>query len=254
MRPPSERWRSSPADYGRALIGMASLRPMGGLPALSGYRSLSERVVAVAAGPSSARRCGALLLGFGLAAAACTVPAESHPAEVRPAVPSVPDSAPGPKTGGLVQLHDSDVLRVSRPEFAWATPIVARELIAIAERLHANRPGAVLTVGDLSRRSGGRFPPHETHRDGREVDIPWPADAEGRLLAPQAWDLLQALSENGNVEAIVIDGELHEGIRDAALASGATEEDLATLLPEPSLQRAHRSRHVHVRFRAVGAS
>lgn len=244
----------SPTLYGRALIGMASFRPPGPLPTLSSYRALSERVAAVAAGPSTARGSGGLLLGLGVAALACSVPAESHPQARPTAVLPVEELPASPKDVGLVQLHDSDVLRVAHPNLAWATPLAARELVAVAERLRAIRPGTVLTVGDLSRRGGGRFPPHKTHRDGREVDLPWPADADGRLLAPQAWELLQALSENGNIEALVIDGELHEGIREAAIASGATQEALATLLPEPSAEATHRSKHVHVRFRAGGAS
>lgn len=244
----------NPTLYGRALIGMASIRPVGVLPALSGYRSLSERIAAVAAGPSTGHGSGGLLLGLGLAAAACSVPAESptvtrlvaeSPAEAQPA-----SAAPG----DLVQLEASDVLRVARPEHAWATPMAAQELVAVAERLRAGRPGAVLTVGDMSRRKGGRLMPHRTHREGREVDLPWPVDAQGDLMNGQAWELLQALAERGSIEAIVIDGELHEGVREAAIASGATPEAIAAVLPEASTEPTHRSRHVHVRFRASGAS
>jgi len=194
---------------------------------------------------------GGLLLGLGVAATAYSVLAESPSATRLVAVPPLEAQ---PASGGLVQLEASDALRVARPEHAWATPLAAQELVALAERLRAGRPGAVLTVGDLSRRGGGRLMPHRTHRDGREADIPWPVDAQGDLLAPQAWELLQALSESGNIEAIVIDGELHEGIREAALASGATEQTLAPLLPESSAQATHPSRHVHVRFRSGGAS
>ncbi|MGH1345305.1 MAG: M56 family metallopeptidase [Nannocystales bacterium] len=240
--------------YGRALIGMASVRPLGSLPGLSGYRALAERIAAVAAGPSSPRGSGGLLLGLSVAALACSVQAESYPAveasAVSPAEP-LPVSA---RPSGLVQVQGSDVLRVAHPELAWATPAVARELADLAARLRLSSPGAILTVGDLSRRGGGRFPPHKSHRDGREVDLPWPVDEDGQLLAPQAWELLQALAESGSVEAIVIDGELHEGIREAAIADGATAEALAALLPEPSEDPTHRSRHVHVRFRAGGAS
>lgn len=32
-------------------------------------------------------------------------------------------------------------------------------------------PGARLTVGDLSRKSGGRFYPHKSHQSGRDVDL-----------------------------------------------------------------------------------
>lgn len=243
-----------PAEYGRALIGMASARPWGRLPALSGYRSLSERIAAVAAGRPRAHRSGALLLGLGLAAAACSVPAETLPAPEALAAAPAPESPRSSGDGRLVQVQDSEVLRVARPALAWATPEAARELAAIAQRLRAVRPGTVLTVGDVSRRGGGRFPPHRTHRDGREVDLPWPVDEEGRLLSEQAWELLQALSENGNVAELVIDGEIHEGVREAALASGATAEAVAGLLPDPGEQATHPSRHVHVRFRAGGAS
>lgn len=244
----------SPTVYGRALIGMASLRPLGPLPALSGYRSLTERVVAVAAGSSTRRGSGGLLLGLGLAAAACSVPAEP-PSVARPLTEPTLEALPASAgSESLVQLEASDVLRIARPEHAWATPLAAQELVAVAERLRARRPGAVLTVGDASRRGGGRLMPHRTHREGREVDIPWPVDAQGNLLNAQAWELLEALAHSGRIEAIVIDGELHEGIREAAIASGVTPEAIAGVLPEPSTEQSYPSLHVHVRFRASGAS
>lgn len=55
----------------------------------------------------------------------------------------------------------------------------------IARRVHAKHPGAVLTVGDLSKQGGGAVPRHASHRSGRDVDILFfAADARGKLLKP----------------------------------------------------------------------
>lgn len=40
-----------------------------------------------------------------------------------------------------------------------------------AEAVARARPGATLTVGDLSARSGGRLLPHSSHRSGRDADL-----------------------------------------------------------------------------------
>lgn len=45
--------------------------------------------------------------------------------------------------------------------------------------------GAPVQVGDISRKNGGAFPPHRTHRDGCDVDFR-PFSLKG-ALAPVAW-------------------------------------------------------------------
>jgi penicillin-insensitive murein DD-endopeptidase len=69
-----------------------------------------------------------------------------------------------PRTGvGYTWLRDDDRhYGVSR--FVHA---IARA----AAKVEAQRPGGVLTVGDLSVRSGGRLMPHLSHRTGRDADL-----------------------------------------------------------------------------------
>lgn len=73
-----------------------------------------------------------------------------------------------------VQLQESELIRFKNgsPEHTrWGTA----ELVGMLERAAAHvarvLPGGRLTVGDLSRRNGGWFRPHRSHRSGRDADI-----------------------------------------------------------------------------------
>jgi len=72
-----------------------------------------------------------------------------------------------------VELADTETLFVKHgsTDTRWGTA----ELVAMVERaansVAATHPGSRLTVGDLSRRHGGRAHPHRSHRAGRDVDI-----------------------------------------------------------------------------------
>jgi peptidoglycan hydrolase-like protein with peptidoglycan-binding domain len=46
-----------------------------------------------------------------------------------------------------------------------------RSIEALGEAWEDKHPGNPLAVGDISRKGGGPFPPHATHKDGRDVDL-----------------------------------------------------------------------------------
>ncbi len=70
------------------------------------------------------------------------------------------------------ELHESDALRFkSRSEARFGTDELVALLDRAARAVMARTPGARLTVGDLSRRGGGRFRPHRSHQSGRDVDL-----------------------------------------------------------------------------------
>ena len=50
-------------------------------------------------------------------------------------------------------------------------PRFVRAIERAAARVAHERPGAMLAVGDLSARGGGRLLPHLSHRTGRDVDL-----------------------------------------------------------------------------------
>lgn len=72
------------------------------------------------------------------------------------------------------------------------------ELIQLVERaawrVHLRHPGAKLSVGELSKREGGRIDGHRSHRSGRDVDIGfYLLDAQGRPVnAPLAFARVRA--------------------------------------------------------------
>ncbi|MBI3270371.1 MAG: penicillin-insensitive murein endopeptidase [Planctomycetes bacterium] len=54
----------------------------------------------------------------------------------------------------------------------WGRPETVRMLVLVAREWHRRHGAkAVLDIGDISRRDGGPFPPHVTHRDGLNIDI-----------------------------------------------------------------------------------
>lgn len=54
----------------------------------------------------------------------------------------------------------------------WGRPETIRMLILVAREWHKRHGSkAVIQIGDISRRDGGPFPPHVTHRDGCNIDI-----------------------------------------------------------------------------------
>ncbi|NOZ01312.1 MAG: LysM peptidoglycan-binding domain-containing protein [Deltaproteobacteria bacterium] len=56
----------------------------------------------------------------------------------------------------------------------WATPETKKYVYKCAAKYRAyfpKRKAAPIAIGDLSRRHGGRFPPHLSHQSGRDVDI-----------------------------------------------------------------------------------
>lgn len=122
-----------------------------------------------------------------------------------------------------------------------------------------------LVIGALSRRGGGRFPPHRSHQSGRDVDIrlpllpgavsthdPHPAEVDWHA----AWCLVEALHDLGTVNVIFLDIKLQRRLYEAARALGVSHDELRELVQwtpnsgrEPIVRhsRGHTG-HIHVRF------
>lgn len=130
----------------------------------------------------------------------------------------------------------------------------------------------VLVVADLSKRGGGRLPPHKSHQAGRDVDIWMPTlrgiykkSWLGRERKPlpaeidwfATWALIRALIEGDDVAHIFLEYELQQKVHHAATLMGATEEELARFIQWPRGRFASgivahsdgHTGHIHVRFR-----
>jgi penicillin-insensitive murein DD-endopeptidase len=56
----------------------------------------------------------------------------------------------------------------------WGNPRLVRAIEHAARTVHEAMPGGPpLVVGDLSAKDGGKIPRHQSHRTGRDVDLPW---------------------------------------------------------------------------------
>jgi penicillin-insensitive murein endopeptidase len=175
------------------------------------------------------------------------------------------------------ELHESETLRFKTPhsEAHFGTD----ELVGLLER--ASRavaiasPGERLTIGDLSRRGGGRFSPHRSHQSGRDADVGFyvfdgdrhPLDLDrffdfrrdGTVRGHDElhydfvrnWQLVEALvTDEVPVQWIFIERGLRGYLLQEGARLGASPEVLAhaeAILSQPSRGGRHND-HFHVRI------
>ncbi len=53
----------------------------------------------------------------------------------------------------------------------FGTPRTVARLKAVFAEWNRRHPDSPMSVGDMSRRGGGHFPPHSTHQNGKQVDL-----------------------------------------------------------------------------------
>jgi hypothetical protein len=168
-----------------------------------------------------------------------------------------------------VPLMEGPGRRIRRRSRSWGTPWLVNNLDrALTAYGKAFPDGPPIIVSDISRREGGRLPPHHTHRDGRDVDlsyVPIPdKDNGGFLLMDQYtfdvernWTFLSALLSTNSVELILMDSSLQKLLYTHLQKQGMSPEDLSRIFQYPhgpgSAQGIirhwdeHRD-HVHIRF------
>lgn len=151
--------------------------------------------------------------------------------------------------------------------------LVHRAAHRVAQRI----PGARLSVGELSKRSGGRIAGHHSHQNGRDVDIafymtdaggrpfePWAFaefDRTGRGRAPNEmlrfddarnWELVQRLVADGDarIQYIFVANALKERLLREGERRRASPSVLARArktLVQPAGRHPH-ANHFHVRI------
>ena len=181
-----------------------------------------------------------------------------------------PDDFVGVLTQGI-QLPPGLHHVVKRPDNAWGTP---RTIRAIQDAIRAYRKrvtgGPQVHVGDISRRGGGAFPPHLSHRHGRDVDVGYVLrgdeadDPRFRHAGPhnldvaRSWQLLSAFLDAGRAHYVFLDYGLQRLLYEHAVAEGVGPERLAEVFQYPRGRHAPHGvvrhwrghvNHFHVRFR-----
>lgn len=167
-----------------------------------------------------------------------------------------------------------------RSSHYFGRPRLVEALQSAAKSVHQLAPGgAPLAIGDLSARTGGRIPGHDSHRSGRDVDllflvttpegIPIPSpgfvrfDGDGlahvqdsnryvRLDIEREWLLLRALltSPQIGVQFMFVCHEVEALLIDHARARGEPDAlvwHAETVMLEPSDSLRHDD-HVHLRI------
>lgn len=160
---------------------------------------------------------------------------------------------------------------IKTPAHAWGTQRTVA-LLRDAVRAYArDNHGPKVRIGDLSLPGGGPFPPHLSHREGRDVDIGYilrGPNANARyfhdvtatnLDEPRTWALIEAMLATGEVAYIFMDYEIQKRLYAHAEGNGVSSDRLVALFQYPNGRRASRGiirhwrshrGHFHVRFRS----
>lgn len=158
---------------------------------------------------------------------------------------------------------------VKNPGTVWGTRDTVEMLRLAFRRVALSFPNtAPFVVGDISRKRGGRFHPHVSHKNGLDIDLSFAAkDNEHRerfqvvtretMDAEKTWEFMRAILENGHTEYIFADHRLQRKLYAQALAAGLSPAHLEEVFQYPSSRhtkrgiirhaRGHRN-HMHVRF------
>nr|WP_255216311.1 penicillin-insensitive murein endopeptidase [Pseudenhygromyxa sp. WMMC2535] len=175
-------------------------------------------------------------------------------------------------TGDLphgVQMPAGKYYEVKTPSRAWGTGNTVRLIqSAISSYRRGWRSSPKVHVGDISKKGGGKLPPHRSHQHGHDVDIGYVlkgdkadevrfvnANAKNLDLA-RTWSLVDAFLDTDEVKYIFMDRSIQELLYDYAKKKGISQDTLDELFQYPRRRGhgiiRHSSGHVnhfHVRFR-----
>jgi LysM repeat protein len=180
------------------------------------------------------------------------------------------DTDTGVLAGGM-QLAPGKNYVVKWDAAAWGTTKAVRAIqTAISEYKRRHPKGPKVHVGDISKRGGGKFPPHISHQHGRDVDMGYVLtgkDADEtkfrganakNLDVARTWALVKAFVDTDEVTYIFMDYRIQKLLYEYALEHGVKEDTLDELFQYPRGRgRSHgiirhwkgHSNHFHVRFR-----
>jgi len=173
------------------------------------------------------------------------------------------------------RLRESDALALRFPENAWGTRETVEHISRCAASVRRTfKTVPKLLVGDISRKRGGSFKPHENHQSGRDADIGFFL-ARGRTLpglwrvsardidAPRTWSFIDCLRDTGELQVVFLDRRLQRPLYDYVKSEGASKQELAEIFEYPRKpgtrvgliqHRKNHDNHLHVRFRCPKSS
>jgi len=174
---------------------------------------------------------------------------------------------PGAGIKGLYQLSSGPGYKVRKASHSWGTLLAVTQIISVLTEHHKKYPRShPLRVDDLSKEGGGHFPPHLSHRTGRDVDIRFPMKKyrDGYIrLSPRTldvrrtWDLLHSFIKTGKVVYLFVDYRLQRPLYKRAQDKKVPPELLKQYFQYPRKKKSMygiiryepgHATHVHVRF------
>lgn len=170
-----------------------------------------------------------------------------------------------------VQLPPGSGYMIKRVHSAWGTAKAINSIqSAVANYRRRASGGPKVRVGDISRKGGGKFPPHMSHQHGRDVDVGYilkgDSSSEPRFRAAnknnldvrRTWLLVKSFIDTNQVTYIFMDYRIQKLLYEYAKSTGISEESLDELFQYPRGRgRSHgiirhwrgHVGHFHVRFR-----
>jgi murein endopeptidase len=167
------------------------------------------------------------------------------------------------RLAGGVQLPDSEMYKLRRPENAYGTSHAVKVVLeSIARYTRDAKPDMPLEIGDMSKLGGGRLRPHSSHRTGRDIDIRLPKVGD-EIDWRAAWILVRSFIASGEVTYIFLDYSQQRQLHRAAKAAGATDKELEAAIQYPRGSRTNNgivrhakghTVHIHVRVKCAEAN
>lgn len=179
-----------------------------------------------------------------------------------------------PTHGSLVQaafLGTGTGYRLRFPRNAYGMPSVNKVIKGCVKKVVAKHPGtAEILVGDISRPTGGRFEPHQSHQSGRDADIGYylagnVQNTTMHVVGPnnvdhdKNWVLLECLLRDSQVVRVYMDKAIQRAMSRHLLKKKRITSALAKRLfsvregGKALIRHAPKhDTHIHVRF-ACGA-
>jgi LysM repeat protein len=192
--------------------------------------------------------------------------------EILPAFRPPPVRKPGGgRLKNAVRLPKSRHYRVKRPHLSYGTAKTIRLIQTVMSSYRRrHRTGPKINVGDISKRTGGRLPPHLSHRTGRDVDLGYVLQGKdankvrfagvrrGNIDLPRTWALVSSFLDTHEVVYIFMDYNVQKWLYDHAKEHGVSQEYLDEVFQYPRGRgrshgiirhwKSHRN-HFHVRFK-----
>lgn len=172
---------------------------------------------------------------------------------------------------GGVQLPSGKHYVIKWQAAAWGTAKSVRAIQTAVSDYKRRMPGGPkVHVGDISKRAGGKFPPHMSHQHGRDVDVGYVLTGkyadETRFRSARkknfnvarSWRLIKSFIDTGHIKYVFVDYKLQKLLYEYAQSKGVSEDTLDELFQYPRGRgRTHgmirhwkgHVNHFHVRFR-----